>query len=113
MCFRGSKKDRNRRSWSNYIKSKKKCKIFGKYGGYKKGEHSRDFIYVEDCNKIAIWLLKKDVYGIFNVGTGKSIKFIDVANSIIKKIGYGKIEFVNFPKNLKKTFFEIEICFGH
>lgn len=86
------------------IKSKKKCKIFGKYGGYKKGEHSRDFIYVEDCNKIAIWLLKKDVYGIFNVGTGKSIKFIDVANSIIKKIGYGKIEFVNFPKNLKKKY---------
>lgn len=86
------------------IKNKKKCKIFGEYGGYKKGEHSRDFIYVEDCNKIAIWLLKKNEYGIFNVGTGKSIKFIEVAKSIIKKIGYGKIEFVNFPKKLNKKY---------
>ena len=86
------------------IKRKKKCKIFGKYGGYKKGEHSRDFIFVEDCNKIAIWLLKKNQSGIFNIGTGKSIKFIDVARSIIKKIGYGEIEFINFPENLKNKY---------
>ena len=69
----------------------------------KRGEYSRDFIYVEDCNKIAIWLFKKDANGIFNVGTGKSIKFVEVANSIIKKMGYGKIEYVSFPKNLRKN----------
>ena len=86
------------------LKKEKKCKIFGEYGGYKKGEHSRDFIYVEDCNRIAIWLFKKDANGIFNVGTGKSIKFVEVANSIIKKMGYGKIEYVSFPKNLRKKY---------
>ena len=47
---------------------------------------------------------QKDANGIFNVGTGKSIKFVEVANSIIKKMGYGKIEYVSFPKNLRKKY---------
>lgn len=86
------------------IKKTQKCKIFDEYAGYKKGEHARDFIFVEDCNDIAQWLIKNNKYGIFNVGTGKVTTFKKVAEIIIKKIGKGKIEYINFPKKLKKKY---------
>ena len=40
------------------LKKEKKCKIFGNTEDTKRRTF-RDFIYVEDCNKIAIWLFKK------------------------------------------------------
>ena len=38
--------------------------------------------------------------GIFNVGTGQSRSFNDVAGTIIERIGAGAIEYVPFPENL-------------
>ena len=51
-----------------------------------------------------ICFFKKDANGIFNVGTGNQLNFVEVANSIIKKMGYGKIEYIRFSKNLKKKY---------
>ena len=38
--------------------------------------------------------------GIFNVGTGISRKFNDIANILIKILNYGEIEYVDFPEKL-------------
>jgi ADP-L-glycero-D-manno-heptose 6-epimerase len=38
--------------------------------------------------------------GIFNVGTGQSRSFNEVANTIVERIGAGAIEYVPFPENL-------------
>ena len=40
----------------------------------------------------------KDANGIFNVGTGKSIKFVEVANSIIKRWDMEKLNMLVFQK---------------
>ena len=68
-------------SFFNQIKFKNKCKIFGDFDGYKKGEHKRDFVSVKDCVSINIWALKKRIQypTILNVGSGKSHTFNFVA----------------------------------
>ena len=45
----------------------------------------RDFIYVKDVVNIIEWFVdKKDINGIFNVGTGKPRSFYDLACSVFK-----------------------------
>ena len=68
----------------NQIKRDNLCKIFGKYDGFNKGEHTRDFIHVDDVVDINIWAAKKRFVDIINVGTGISSSFNLVANAIIK-----------------------------
>ena len=41
-----------------------------------------------------------DISGIFNVGTGKSQTFNEVANSVIEFHGKGSIKYIPFPKEL-------------
>ena len=43
----------------NQIKRDNFCKIFGKYDGFKRGEHTRDFIYIDDVVDINLWAAKK------------------------------------------------------
>lgn len=58
--------------------------LFGEYGGYGKGEHSRDFISVEDIVKVNLFFLDNpDKSGIFNVGTGRSQPFNDLAAATV------------------------------
>ena len=45
----------------NQIKRDNLCKIFGKYDGFKKGEHTRDFIYIDDVVDINLWAAKKKI----------------------------------------------------
>ena len=58
--------------------------LFGEYGGYGKGEHSRDFISVEDIVKVNLFFLDNpNKSGIFNVGTGRSQPFNDLAAATV------------------------------
>ena len=43
----------------------------------------RDFIHVDDCVKVILWLLDHpQVNGLFNVGTGEARSFLDLARAI-------------------------------
>ena len=42
--------------------------------------------------------------GIYNVGTGKPDTFINVGKILIKYLGYGKINYINFPNHLKNKY---------
>lgn len=54
--------------------------LFGEYGGYGNGEHSRDFISVEDVVKANLYFFDHpDQSGIFNLGTGNSQSFNELA----------------------------------
>ena len=44
------------------------------------------------------------VSGIFNIGTGKSQTFNEVAESVIKYHGKGEIEYIPFPNHLKGSY---------
>ena len=93
-------------SFFNQIKSKNKCKIFDEFDGYKKGEHKRDFVSVNDCVSINIWAMKKKIQypTILNVGSGKGHTFNFVAKEFIKYFKRGKIEYIKFPNKLKKGY---------
>ncbi|MGE4063160.1 MAG: ADP-glyceromanno-heptose 6-epimerase [Rhodospirillaceae bacterium] len=55
---------------------------------YADGGQLRDFIFVEDCCEVLLWLyeLAPD-NGIFNLGTGKARSFIDLASAVYRALG--------------------------
>lgn len=79
-----------------------KIKLFVGSDGFADGEQRRDFIYVADVVDVIIWFWKnQDKTGIFNLGTGKSASFNDVAKAVINYHGKGEIEYIPFPKELE------------
>ncbi len=81
-----------------------KVKLFGGSLGYGDGEHRRDFVHVGDVAAVNLWALGKGVSGVFNVGTGTSRSFNDVARAIIAVHGRGAIEYVPMPDDLKDAY---------
>jgi ADP-L-glycero-D-manno-heptose 6-epimerase len=107
-------------SFYKQLRKNNYCNIFGEYGGFKEGMHSRDFVYIDDVVNINIWAAKKKIVDIINVGTGFSTSFKDVALKIINKLGKGKIKYVSFPKKFKgkyQVYTKAEIkklrCYGY
>lgn len=79
-----------------------KLKLFKGCDGYADGEQRRDFVYVQDVVDVNTWFFEHpNKSGIFNVGTGRSQTFNDVANAVIQWHGRGEIEYIDFPKHLK------------
>ncbi|MEE8557197.1 MAG: NAD-dependent epimerase/dehydratase family protein, partial [Myxococcota bacterium] len=87
--------------------------LFEGSGGYGNGEQRRDFIWVGDVVAVNLWLLDHpEVSGIYNVGTGNSQTFNDVAEAVLKFHGRGKIEYIPFPEHLRgryQSFTEADI----
>ena len=93
-----------------------KVKLFGEYGGYKSGEQRRDFISVDDVIAVNLFFFDHPgKSGIFNLGSGRSQPFNDVAATVVntfrKKQGKpsvqldqlqreGEIEYIPFPEAL-------------
>ena len=88
--------------FNNQILESGKCKLFEGSGGYGDGEQRRDFIHVDDVCAVNLWFWEHPkVSGIFNLGTGRSQTFNDVARAVIQHHGKGKIEYIPFPDVLK------------
>lgn len=80
-------------------------RLFEGSGGYEAGEQRRDFIHVDDVVNVNIWLLEhSEVSGVFNVGTGRSASFNDVARAVIAWHGRGTIRYIPFPEELKSAY---------
>lgn len=87
---------------NNQLQQNGKIKLFVGSDGFANGEQRRDFIYVDDVVEVILWFwTNKDKTGIFNLGTGQSASFNDVANAIISYYGKGEIEYIPFPKELE------------
>ena len=88
-------------------------KLFRGSDGFMDGEQRRDFIHVDDVVAVNLWFMKnRDKSGIFNVGTGTSRSFNDVARLVIKWHGQGELQYIEFPASLKgnyQSFTEAEI----
>ncbi len=84
------------------LKESGNVRLFEGFDGYADGEQRRDFIYVGDVVDINLWFHDHpDVSGIYNVGTGRSQTFNDVASAVIDYHQHGKILYIPFPQHLK------------
>ncbi|MBW1740381.1 MAG: ADP-glyceromanno-heptose 6-epimerase [Deltaproteobacteria bacterium] len=99
--------------FNNQVLAEGKVKLFEGSDGYADGEQRRDFIYVGDVVDVNLWFMDHpDKSGIFNVGTGRSQSFNDVARAVIDYHGRGEIEYIPFPEHLKgryQSFTEADI----
>jgi len=87
---------------NSQIKVSDQLRLFEGCDGYADGEQRRDFIYVGDVVDINLWFLDNpQVSGIFNVGTGRSQTFNDVANAVINYHQRGQIQYIPFPERLR------------
>ncbi len=93
-----------------------KVQLFGEYGGFGPGQHSRDFVYVDDVVAVNLWFLEHPGRsGIFNLGTGRAQPFNDVAHAMINAcraragelpltleqlVAQGILQYVPFPEAL-------------
>jgi len=96
----------------NQFRAEGKVKLFVGSDGYGNGEQQRDFVHVDDCVAVNLWMLeRRDVSGIFNCGTGRAQTFNDVAAAVINTLrgtqagaaelaAQKLIEYVPFPPQL-------------
>ena len=83
------------------LKESGRARLFVGSDGYADGEQRRDFVFVDDIVRVNLALAEGPVRrGVFNVGTGHSRSFNDVAGTIISQLGAGAIDYIPFPPSL-------------
>ena len=101
----------------NQYRANGKIKLFEGNSGYANGEQRRDFVSIEDVVKVNLHFLdNENVSGIFNVGTGRSQTFNEMAVASLNACrgldgksaltleemkAQGLIEYIAFPDALK------------
>jgi len=89
----------------NQIKKDGVLKLFEGSDGYGSGEQRRDFVFVQDVVDVNLWFWEQAKHsGIYNVGTGRSQPFNDVARAVIAWHGRGEIQYIPFPEHLKNHY---------
>lgn len=80
-------------------------RLFQGNDGYGDGEQRRDFVYVGDVVAVNLWFWEHHgPSGIYNVGTGRSQSFNELAQAVIAYHGRGRIEYVPFPEHLRDSY---------
>ena len=101
----------------NQFQSERRVKLFQGWAGYADGEQQRDFVSIEDVVAVNLHFLERPALsGIFNLGTGRSQSFNEVAlatiNACLRAEGQAAltleemrasnmIEYIAFPDALK------------
>jgi ADP-L-glycero-D-manno-heptose 6-epimerase len=73
---------------------------------YPDGGQMRDFVYVEDCVDVILWLLgRPQVSGLFNLGSGRARSFADLARAMALAAGVpARIDFIPMPDALRPNY---------
>ena len=74
--------------------------------GYADGGQKRDFVWVDDCVAVMLWLLvTPGTSGLFNLGTGKARSFADLAAALYRALGAEpRIEYIEMPESLRPRY---------
>lgn len=91
----------------NVLKSGGRVKIFKSHKKeYQDGCQMRDFIYVKDIANVFEFLFKNKIQnGIYNLGSGESRTFIDLAKACHKSYGSQfEIDFIDIPKDIRDSY---------
>ena len=90
--------------WQLYhqVKTSGVARLFEGTDGYAAGEQRRDFVFVGDAVDVNLFFaFGPPRQGIFNVGTGASRAFNDIARIVIGLLGRGEIQYIPFPETLR------------
>lgn len=70
------------------------------------GGQRRDFIYVKDCANVVGWLFDHPgVSGLFNLGTGESRTFLDLARAVFSSLQRtSNIRYVDTPEAIREKY---------
>lgn len=70
---------------------------------YGDGEQVRDFVYIHDVVEVMFSILTKpDVHGIYNLGTGVSRSWNDLAHAVFAAMGKkASIEYIDMPESIR------------
>lgn len=102
--------------FQNQYSANGQVRLFVGSGGYSDGAQERDFVWVGDVADVNLHFMDHpDVSGIFNVGTGVSRSFNDLALAVINAAGDvpvtlsearadGKITYIPFPDGLREKY---------
>jgi ADP-L-glycero-D-manno-heptose 6-epimerase len=73
---------------------------------YEDGGQLRDFVHVDDCVAVILWLLDTpEVSGIFNLGTGKARSFLDLTNACFAALNQEpRICFIDTPDAIRAKY---------
>jgi ADP-L-glycero-D-manno-heptose 6-epimerase len=100
----GPNEDHKKDQASPYHKFKKQYEETGKIKLFKNSEkYLRDFVHVDTVCKTHIDFFDVEESGVWNVGTGTTKSFLDVALSIAP---YECLEFIDMPEELKPGYQE-------
>ncbi|MEG3619884.1 ADP-glyceromanno-heptose 6-epimerase [Magnetovibrio sp. PR-2] len=83
------------------------CKLFkSHHPDYEDGGQLRDFVSVDDCVDLMMWLLDNpDVSGLFNCGTGEARPFKDLAAAVYRALDMDPlIEYIPTPEHLRDKY---------
>ncbi len=90
----------------NQMQQTGRVKLFGAYGGYAAGQQQRDFVSVSDVVAVNLWFFDQiSISGIFNLGTGRTQPFNDVARAVVQHAQPYQppedfIDYIDFPEAL-------------
>jgi ADP-L-glycero-D-manno-heptose 6-epimerase len=69
------------------------------------GGQIRDFVYVKDVVNVMYEFYKKDVKGIFNLGSGVEKSWNDLANAVFSALEKdSKINYIDMPESISKQY---------
>ena len=73
---------------------------------FKDGGQKRDFVFVDDCCDVMIWLTEqKEVGHLFNLGTGAARTFFDLATSVYEATGTAAdVVYRDTPTNIRDQY---------
>lgn len=83
-----------------------KLKLFKSYKPeYADGEQRRDFLYVKDAVQMSLHLLFGNFSGIYNIGSGKTHTWNELAKALFDSIGVElNVEYVEMEEGLKSKY---------
>lgn len=85
--------------WFNELKQRGKIHIFENSDTY-----MRDFIYVDDVCKVAYNSVANYKPGVYDLGSGTSVSFEEVADTAIDLLGIGTKEYIPMSDDLKSQY---------
>ncbi len=73
---------------------------------YPDGGQKRDFVYVQDCVDVMLWLRRHpDVSGLFNLGTGRAQTWLELMEALHAAAGRElAVEWIDMPEELKDRY---------